>query len=354
MRKLLILLLVAAAVGIVMSRERGAGTPPGQADGEAAVAQSGGDASEQGTALADEPMVEALAMTAAQAAQQAQVGQQSAPERQDAAGPAPVVLSANTAQAKAATVRTGPPAVSAAISPQELAAAMDEVGSLLEAGKWPQARGILTELYLGSRGKLAAELRALLDQITKELVFNPRCVEGATIHIVQRGENLTKIGKKYGVNGLMIGRINGMQGDRLRAEQKLKILTGRTSVVIYKSEYRLALLLDGLYVREYPVGIGKDDRTPTGKFVVDNMLVQPDWYPPGGGVIKYGEEGYQLGERWIGFADEPGAAGLGIHGTEDQQSIGTKCSNGCIRLTNDDVMELYDFVQIGSPIQIRE
>ncbi len=132
------------------------------------------------------------------------------------------------------------------------------------------------------------------------------------------------------------------------------MLPGKTHVVAWKSGFRLALLIEGYYVKEYPIGIGKDGRTPVGEFTVDSMLVKPRWYAPGGQVIEYGEEGHLLGDRWIGFVDEPGAAGLGIHGTTEESSIGTECSNGCIRLTNEDVGELYDFVQMGTKVLIRD
>ena len=83
------------------------------------------------------------------------------------------------------------------------------------------------------------------------------------------------------------------------------------------------------------------------------MLVQPRWYTDGG-IIEYGEEGHLLGERWIGFRNEPGANGLGIHGTNEEATIGTKCSNGCLRMRNDDVIELYDFMLPGSQVHIFE
>ena len=66
------------------------------------------------------------------------------------------------------------------------------------------------------------------------------------------------------------------------------------------------------------------------------------WTPPNGGIIKYGEKGYLLGERWLGFLNQPGANGLGIHGTNEPSSIRKKYSNGCIRMLNKDVIELYD------------
>lgn len=268
--------------------------------------------------------------------------------------PGPIILSAQATAEVRAAPNAEPLSTGDTAAVGEVLAALDEAVGLLEAGRNVEARTILSELYLRSRGELAAKLRGSLDHVNEELVFNPRCVEGAMIHVVQAGETLTSIGKKYALNWRMIARINGMKNDRLRVGQKLKMLAGSTSAVVYKGEFRLALLLDGIYVKEYLIGIGKDDLTPAGEFVVDNMLVKPKWYKPGGGIVDYGEEGNLLGERWIGFADEPGASGLGIHGTNEQQSLGTKCSNGCIRMRNDDVIEFYDFMRLGSRVVIEE
>jgi len=357
MRKLLILLLVAAAIGIVISRGRAADPPPGESGvappgqdiaGGGAMAESAAEPlrTQRAHAPAGPPEVAASRPTSSIQAKR------TSPPGRETAGP--IVLSA---EAPARPSSAGQEALNAARSVphrQAVAGDLKRALALVDAGRWIEARAILSGLYLESTGKFAREMRDVLDRINQKLVFNPRCIDGAQVHVVERGDNLIKIGKKYGVNWRMIARINRIQPDRIRAEQQLKIITGRTSAVIWKGEFRLALLLDGVYMKEYAVGIGKDGLTPLGELTVADMMVRADWYPPEGGMIKYGEEGYQLGERWIAFANEPGASGLGIHGTNDEASIGTKCSNGCIRLKNDDVIELYDFMQPGSRVLIKD
>ncbi len=234
-------------------------------------------------------------------------------------------------------------------------AALQHARSLLKNGKRIEARKLLSKLYLNSEPALRRSARKLLDLINKDLVFNPRCVEGAKIHVVKRGEMLITIAKRYKVNWRMIARLNGIGPPyRIREKQKLKIITGRPEIIVDKSEFRLALFINGAFIREYPVGHGKENKTPTGTLVVDQTLVRPPWFPPEGGVIHYGEKGYLIGERWLGFKNEPGASGLGIHGTNDAKSIGTMCSNGCIRMLNKDVIELYDFVVIGTKVKVVE
>ncbi|MFP4026707.1 MAG: L,D-transpeptidase family protein [Candidatus Brocadiia bacterium] len=226
---------------------------------------------------------------------------------------------------------------------------------LLEEGNKVEARRVLTDIYLNGSPAAREIAHRCLRKINEELVFNPRNIDGAKIHVVKAGDTLGKIGRKYGVNWRMIRRINGLsRGGMIRLNQQLKILTGDCEILVDKSDYRLTLFIDGVFIKQYPVGLGKNDRTPTAEFTIDDMLVEPDWYPPGGGVIEYGEKGHLIGERWLGLCDKPGAAGLGIHGTNEPESIGKMCSNGCIRMLNKDVKELYDLVKVGTKVKIVE
>ena len=55
-----------------------------------------------------------------------------------------------------------------------------------------------------------------------------------------------------------------------------------------------------------------------------------------------------LGSRWMGF-DLPG---YGIHGTTEPESIGKSCTQGCVRMLNSEVEELYDIVPVGTEVTI--
>ena len=109
----------------------------------------------------------------------------------------------------------------------------------------------MSKLYLNSEPALRRSARKLLDLINKDLVFNPRCVEGAKIHVVKRGEMLITIAKRYKVNWRMIARLNGIGPPyRIREKQKLKIITGRPEIIVDKSEFRLALFINGAFITE--------------------------------------------------------------------------------------------------------
>ncbi|HWR43751.1 L,D-transpeptidase family protein [Sporomusa sp.] len=102
-------------------------------------------------------------------------------------------------------------------------------------------------------------------------------------------------------------------------------------------------------VKEYPIAIGKPSTpTPLGNFSIIYKEVNPAWYPPDqkGKIVPSGPEN-PLGYRWMGIWSD-----YGIHGTNAPWSIGKVVSNGCIRMYEEDVEELFDKVSYGTPVQI--
>ena len=66
--------------------------------------------------------------------------------------------------------------------------------------------------------------------------------------------------------------------------------------------------------------------------------------------IPPGDPRNELGTRWIGF--EPTNGSYGIHGTIAPESIGKAVGNGCVRMLNEDVEELYDLVVAETPVEV--
>lgn len=106
-------------------------------------------------------------------------------------------------------------------------------------------------------------------------------------------------------------------------------------IAIELNSRRLFLKQKDKIIRSYPVAIGKASTpTPIGDFQVLSMSKYP------GGV---------LGTRWIKFTWQS----HGIHGTNQPSSIGQAVSNGCVRMYNQHVEELYTYITIATPIKIR-
>lgn len=125
-------------------------------------------------------------------------------------------------------------------------------------------------------------------------------------------------------------------------------------LLLRQSDYELHLYQDGKITHSYTVAVGQPGYpTPTGLYEITLKRYMPTWVnpdPEGWGksmpdVIPPGP-GNPLGLRALNWD----AAGIRFHGTSDLGSLGTPASHGCVRLTNDDIIELYDLVDVGTPI----
>ena len=229
------------------------------------------------------------------------------------------------------------------------------VSEYLKNGKKYEARNELSDLYFAETDKdKQAEIKNKLDELNAELVFSKEHSPDAFIYVVRPGDTLIGIASKYNTNYEFIVRINNKHRTSIRVGERLKILKGNVTVLVDKSDYTLTLLLDGHFIKQYPVGTGKSDKTPEGKFIVDNKLINPVWYSPDGLIYQFGDPKNILGTRWIGFEDKKGLYGYGIHGTTDPDTIGKEMSNGCIRLRNEDVEDLFDYVKAKMTVVIQK
>jgi lipoprotein-anchoring transpeptidase ErfK/SrfK len=127
-----------------------------------------------------------------------------------------------------------------------------------------------------------------------------------------------------------------------------------TYLTIDRSGFQLRLWENLELARTYPIAVGAVGwETPSGVYNVQNKAVDPAWSVPewggelAGEVIPGGVPENPLKARWLGIYD-----GAGIHGTDDIGSLGTAASHGCVRMAVPDVIELYDQVDVGTPVYI--
>ena len=129
---------------------------------------------------------------------------------------------------------------------------------------------------------------------------------------------------------------------------KLKISKAVYSVIIDKSENALKLFSDKELLKTYPVATGRVGHpTPIGSFTIVNKLVNPTWYKAGAVVAPDSPDNI-LGSRWLGFS----LPGYGIHGTTLPETIGKAASEGCVRMYNKDVEELFSVVPLNITVTI--
>lgn len=246
------------------------------------------------------------------------------------------------------------PVVERPVGKKQESSSLEMADNYLKEGKKYEARNMLSDIFVNEKlPQKQHEIKELLDTLNKDLIFSALPSPDSTMYTVQPGDSISKIAKQFNTNYELIMKINEKSTTRLNVGEKLKILTGKTKILVCKSDFTLTLLLNDRYVRQYRICTGKDDKTPVGIFEVKNKMKDPTWYSPAGGVFPYGHKENILGTRWIGFKDKPNLCGFGIHGTTIPESIGTAASNGCVRMLNSDVEELYDFVTMSTEIVIK-
>lgn len=122
----------------------------------------------------------------------------------------------------------------------------------------------------------------------------------------------------------------------------------RRRIVISIADRKLAVVEDGRVVKIYPAAVGADATpSPTGVFTIANRMPNPTWYGPRGKVVTPGKAN-PLGTRWMGLSRK----GYGIHGTNNQSSVGHNVSHGCIRMRKADVEELFELVKVGDVVEM--
>jgi lipoprotein-anchoring transpeptidase ErfK/SrfK len=239
----------------------------------------------------------------------------------------------------------------------------------LDAGDLVGGRKILSDALVSGNLSTAdqAAARQLISDANKVLLLSPKHFASdpfASFYTVKSGDRLGKIAADHCMNWEFLARINNLSDPKkLRAGQTLKIIEGPFQAVVTKSTYTIDLYLgdpgkpSSLYVTTFPVGLGLDDSTPTGVWMVEpqHKLKHPTYYSPRGeGIIDSGDPRNPLGPCWIGLTGTDGHAlgklSYGIHGTNDPTSIGHQSSLGCIRMRNEDVAVVYDILVEGKSI----
>ena len=118
----------------------------------------------------------------------------------------------------------------------------------------------------------------------------------------------------------------------------------------------LYLVLGNGQAMRYGIGVGREGFTWAGAERVSKMAEWPDWHPPAEMIERQpylprfmaGGEGNPLGARALYL----GKTLYRIHGTNQPSTIGKFVSSGCIRLTNEDIQDLYSRVKVGTRVVV--
>lgn len=186
----------------------------------------------------------------------------------------------------------------------------------------------------------------------------------------QPGDTLADVAMRYNMGGYEMLEANpGISyahprpGTRLVVPSRFILPDApKQGIVVNLSEMRLYFYHpDGVHVSTYPVGVGQEGwNTPLGKTQIVKMRERPTWIVPDSIMENYIAHGKHvekvnppgptnpLGE----YAMNLGFSSIVIHGTPYPKAVGLRSSHGCIRMTNQDVGELFKMVKVGTPVEI--
>jgi lipoprotein-anchoring transpeptidase ErfK/SrfK len=153
----------------------------------------------------------------------------------------------------------------------------------------------------------------------------------------------------------LIARANQLQGETIQPGQTIRVPTGKPRVLVDLSARWLLFLLEDEVVAAWPIGVGKKgSETTPGRYKVGEKSTDPTWFRAGQQPVPAGDERNPLGTRWIAWISESGEnTHLGIHGTRDPESIGREQSEGCVRMLNAHVEELYEILPRNTEILVQ-
>ena len=132
------------------------------------------------------------------------------------------------------------------------------------------------------------------------------------------------------------------------------------SILVRTSERKLYFIEEGGKAISYTVAVGREGFAWKGTNTISRKAEWPDWTTPPDMVAREAAHGHVIPAFVKGGAGNPlGARALyigntdyRIHGTDQAWSIGSASSSGCIRMRNDDVIELYGLIKTGAKVVV--
>jgi hypothetical protein len=342
---------VGAAVGLSMALGRGAG----EATNAPTVRSS--DPPPVEATPSSKPAIEAVERAPA-AASSVAARVDDLLQKSDLSGAARVVLSADPKELRDAAVRErGFKAADALVASTGAVADKPATAARLDARK------IYSALYACDASTTEEMTRAFdaCTRLDQSLLFGNGSPDELVLrHKIAPGESVWALAKgawkQKGVSvspGFVL-HVNGISdARRVRSGQTLRVPLEPMKILVRKSRFELAVLLGGAPIERFPVAVGAEASTPAGVFKIRDRIQNPDWYFHGR-RIPFGDPQNIIGTRWLGLTGAAAADGIGIHGTADDGSIGKAVSMGCVRMHNADVEKLFEWVDAGVEVEIRD
>lgn len=214
---------------------------------------------------------------------------------------------------------------------------------------WQEAKATYNEIIINFPSfEQISDVENKLWTLNIKVLFSPIVTDRDILYKVEPGDTLAKIAAKYNTTVDLIMRSNSLDNHLIRPGKRLKVSTAKYSVIVDKSQSSLALKADEEIFKVYPVATGKYDCTPEGSFKIVEKLKNPPWYKDGEGIIPPNTPENILGTRWLGLSEPE----YGIHGGATEEDLGSQVTNGCVRMLNNEVEELFTILPRETEVTI--
>jgi len=234
------------------------------------------------------------------------------------------------------------------LSSPSISKEMQRAAQLEESGQLNQAREIYTQLIARFPQHRKVNLwQKSIEELNLKLIFSGFPTETSIEYEIKPQDTLAKIAKEFNTTVELLMRANNLKDANILPGKKLKVQKVPFSVLVDKSQNILILKQGDEIVKTYTVSTGTNNSTPTGTFKIITRVPNPPWYKEGR-VIPPGDPENILGSYWLGLD----IRGYGIHGTSEPQKLGQQVTQGCIRMRNSDVEELFILLPLGTEVTI--
>jgi LysM repeat protein len=232
-----------------------------------------------------------------------------------------------------------------------------KANSLVDDGKTIAARDLLNE-YLADHFDDPASfpIRDRAIELGEQTLLSLKVYPGDTLasyYVIKPGDLLDPIARKCNVPYQFICRINKIKDPRrIWAGQKIKLVQGPVTLKVIKHEIAMYVFLQDVLFAKYSVSLGKNNKTPEGKWLVEDRIRKPLYKDPDTGEVYAPDDpNNPTGGYWLRLKGVEGQAvgktGFGIHGTNEPDSIGKFMSKGCVRMRNEEMAEVFDMLTPG-------
>ena len=246
-------------------------------------------------------------------------------------------------------------AAMATIEPDMMTRCANRAKELLGIGQEVQPVELVTACKL-SKKKVTAKVEALADEYDAQkqdagYEFDSKAYKVKTIQAKEGYELDVEKTVKRILKAAKSGKTEVNAADSVLTPEKTN--PGQ-AIFVSLSECHLYFYVDGKVVKDYACTPGMSGyETPSGDWTLEYKDAAPTWYNPGSDWAKSMPDtiapgaSNPLGLRALALSC---GGGIYIHGTTNYGQLGTAASHGCIRLANENVVELFDLVETGIPI----